>query len=55
MDAESLFNVAEGPWEVVEWAFYVSVGGWRDVVDVVCRILRNDLEMRKPGASTRGN
>jgi len=41
---ESLFAMADNVWDVIEWAFYQSRGGWVDLMSHVVRLLRNDFE-----------
>jgi hypothetical protein len=52
LDIKGLFAVAEGPWEVIEWAFFKGKGGWCDLLNHIIRLLRNDLENAKARAST---
>jgi len=44
---ESLFNMADDAWHVIEWAFYQSTGGWIDLMGHVVRLLKNDFEEHK--------
>jgi len=41
---ESLFCIADGVWDVIEWAFYKAEGGWVDVLNHIVRLLRNDFD-----------
>ena len=47
LETESLFVVAEGPWEVIECAFYMSEGGWNNLLEHIVRMLRIDFELCK--------
>jgi hypothetical protein len=55
LGTNGLFAVAEGPWEVIEWAFFKGEGGWCDLLNHIVRLLRNDFENAKartsPGTS----
>lgn len=44
---ESLFNVTENVWDLIEWAFFQSQGGWIDLICLIVRILRNDFDENK--------
>lgn len=47
LEQESLFNSADGVWEVIEWAFFRGNGGWFDILNLIVRMLRNDFEAAK--------
>ena len=44
---ESLFVMADNVWDVIEWAFYQSRGGWINLMSHVVRLLRNDFEANR--------
>jgi hypothetical protein len=49
LEQESLFSKAESIWDVIEWSFFKSEGGWVDILDHIVRMLRNDFDGRKTG------
>jgi hypothetical protein len=44
LETESLFVSTEGVWEVIEWAFYKSDGGWVDILNHIVRVLLKDFD-----------
>lgn len=49
LEEESLFAKAESVWDVIEWSFFKSEGGWVDVLNHIVRMLRNDFDECKTG------
>ena len=50
LENDSLFVNTDTIWDVIEFAFMKSEGGWLDVLDLTIRILKNDFDLCKEAA-----
>lgn len=50
LEREALMGQCDSIWDVVEWGCHRSSQGWIDLIGLIVRILRNDLDGVQNGA-----
>jgi hypothetical protein len=49
LDREGLMSQVKCIWDIVEFGFFKSEGGWVDLLNLMVRVLKNDFDRYKTG------
>jgi len=49
LDREGLMSQVKCIWDIVEFGFFKSEGGWVDLLNLIVRVLKNDFDRYKTG------